>query len=970
MKRYILLLLLSFVLPSGHSWAQTNDATLQRLTAWVQKAQNFDSEYTREKVYLHIDNNAYFVGETMWLKAYVMRASTLCPDSSLSRVLYVDLIDDVGETIEHKLLRIDEKGQAEGEFELKPPVTSGYYEVRAYTRAMTNWEGYYSRVIPIFRAKDRSEDPSLLTIDTPMDEQDMPFGHSRPILPSSREDRGGLGSSRKVDVQFFPEGGNRVAGLSQRIAFKVFNGKGNALFGPISIEREEGKVITTALPDAEGMGSFVLPAGIPADEPLYATVGADPSVGSQEAATGKAQRSANRTRFPLPAVDPSAQYTLSASPGAESVTVRVVSTRDAKPQLLGLLVSCRAHPCYFDTLTVFAHDALELELPRHLLRGGVNTIDLFDESGHSLCRRLVWNNPADEQKLHLAVRQNESTYEPFAPVALDMLLTNQDGAAVGDATFSLSVRNADADVVAAPAVDLSTELLLSSEVRGFVDHPEQYFTADDDAHREALDRLLMVQGWSADDFETMAGAKAFNVRQPMEDRLILRGQVLRDNNKHSPWAGLDLHLQMYSLEGASLEGDVQTDRNGCFAFKSNVDFCGTWYAQITTKENTTDRHGNENAKRRWSRVTLDRWLYPPLRPFGSEELVLTAPDRPFDMNSLEGMDGSEDFLFAWADTIPRVMHHELSEATVVAQGKYRGLVGNRYTYNGGETAGLRHSSYYIDVVRENERRMDNGLGEGTILDILSDATHRTCVVKDPLAVGGKKANAKKSAATFASEDEVEMNNAFDEGSLSEDAPLSDGDFVERAGQRYWVFDGEFVLNNAPVITLNNRPCIFFLNNALVGYGYSTSQEINADDLASEFKSAIIMTERKDWAAFWPVGAKTNCPEKFNPYYDQKPYYGIFLYNREDPFRFYTKRGVEKRTVQGFSIPRKFYTPQYNGLDTPTPDDCRRTLCWRPNVTTDAEGHASVFFFNSADAQRLRISVRGITPDGRIIEYDR
>ena len=81
-------------------------------------------------------------------------------------------------------------------------------------------------------------------------------------------------------------------------------------------------------------------------------------------------------------------------------------------------------------------------------------------------------------------------------------------------------------------------------------------------------------------------------------------------------------------------------------------------------------------------------------------------------------------------------------------------------------------------------------------------------------------------------------------------------------------------------------------------------------------------------------------------------------------------GAESTDLRQRVHPRKFYALLYNGLDTPTPDDCRRTLCWRPDVTTDAEGHASVVFFNSADSQRLRISVRGITPDGRIIEYDR
>jgi hypothetical protein len=35
---------------------------------------HFSQAYTQEKVYLHFDNNSYFIGETIWFKAYVLLA--------------------------------------------------------------------------------------------------------------------------------------------------------------------------------------------------------------------------------------------------------------------------------------------------------------------------------------------------------------------------------------------------------------------------------------------------------------------------------------------------------------------------------------------------------------------------------------------------------------------------------------------------------------------------------------------------------------------------------------------------------------------------------------------------------------------------------------------------------------------------------------------------------------------------------
>lgn len=920
--KVLLLLIAAF----AHLAVSADDGTtLQRLAEWVQKARGFNNEYTREKVYVHLDNNAYFVGETMWLKAYVLRASNLSPVTGLSRVLYVDLIDATGETIEQKLVRIDDRGQAEGEFELKAPVTSGYYEVRAYTRAMTNWdaEACFSRVVPVFRAKEKDADPSQLSIDMPDEEYDMVFGHKRPM---------DTGRNRALSVMFYPEGGNRIGGMQQRVAYKMINGKGNAVDDVLTVCRADGSTICESRPEIEGMGVFTLPDDIPAAEAIYV--------------------SAAGQRFDLPAVATDAHYALSAVSKEGSVAVNIRSDRTARPQLLGLLVSCRTRPCYFDTLSVYSGDDIELELPRSIFREGVNSIDLFDETGHSLCQRLVWNTPADTRTLQLSVRQNERIYDAFAPVAVELQLSDADGAAVSDASLSVSVRNADADVVAAPTTDMLTELLLSSEVRGYVNHPEQYFAADDDAHRAALDLLLMVQGWSADNLATVVGAETFELRQPVEDKLMLRGQVLRDNERHDPWPGLDLHLQMYSLEGASLESDVRTDKDGRFAFVSNVDFCGEWYAQITTKENVTDRRGNDKAKRRWSRVTLDRWFEPALCPISSEALVLVPP--AFRSGDAAGDEyvGDAD-LFAWEDTIQRVVSRNLAEAKVIGRGKYRGLVGNRYTYNGGEAAGLRHSSFYINVARENERRKDAGRGEGTILDILEDATTRTLVRTDA------KQMAKGEYDGWKEQIEQHMDR------------IAAQEYIEVDGSRFLVFpDGKQCEHNAPVIELNNRPCIFFLNNDLVGYGYRASQIIDDEDPASEFKSIVVMTERKDWQKFWPVGRETTCSERYDPYFDGRPYYGVFVYNRENPFRFYTKKGVDKRSVQGFSVPKKFYQPQYNGIDLPDENDCRRTLCWQPTLTTDKDGRASLVFFNSADAERLSISVRGVTADGRFVTYER
>ena len=107
--------------------------------------------FPQERVYLHFDNTAYYLGETMWFKAYVT-SGLADEEKPQSRVLYVELCAPEGYVVETKKYKLDENGRCNGEFELKPSLLSGYYEVRAYTRYMLNWgdEAVFSRVFPVY----------------------------------------------------------------------------------------------------------------------------------------------------------------------------------------------------------------------------------------------------------------------------------------------------------------------------------------------------------------------------------------------------------------------------------------------------------------------------------------------------------------------------------------------------------------------------------------------------------------------------------------------------------------------------------------------------------------------------------------------------------------------------------------------------------------------------------------------------
>ena len=66
---------------------------------YLDQALSFAKAYPREKAYLHFDNTSYYVGDTIWFKAYVTLSEEFLP-TPISRPLYVELADQTGHIVE------------------------------------------------------------------------------------------------------------------------------------------------------------------------------------------------------------------------------------------------------------------------------------------------------------------------------------------------------------------------------------------------------------------------------------------------------------------------------------------------------------------------------------------------------------------------------------------------------------------------------------------------------------------------------------------------------------------------------------------------------------------------------------------------------------------------------------------------------------------------------------------------------
>jgi hypothetical protein len=80
-----------FILCTANVYAQSSDTIFSR---YFRYAQNFADSYPREKVSLHLDNASYYLGDTIWFKAYVVTAEQNLP-TTISKPLYVELLDQL-----------------------------------------------------------------------------------------------------------------------------------------------------------------------------------------------------------------------------------------------------------------------------------------------------------------------------------------------------------------------------------------------------------------------------------------------------------------------------------------------------------------------------------------------------------------------------------------------------------------------------------------------------------------------------------------------------------------------------------------------------------------------------------------------------------------------------------------------------------------------------------------------------------
>ena len=871
-------------------------APIDSIMAYLQHATLFSRATPQEKVYLHFDNTGYFKGETMWMKAYVTRSATnghglnrYIP-TDISKVLYVELLNPSGQVVERRKLKI-ENGEAEGDILLDSLYGNGFYEVRAFTRYMRNFGegGYFSRVFPIYEKPRQEGDYS---------EPYMDDATTLKRQPNQRTDAGEttgemtVEGKGKSEIRFYPEGGDLVQGLTSRVAYIVSDGE--------SMERGTVEVTPTG-----------------ADIPFNYTD-----------AKGR-QRSVN-----FPAAKAEGVALRMDMLEDELLTATIQTTQLMQGQLLAYVLLHNGMIVLCDTFTAVSKYILPLE--RAAMPAGVNQFTVFDTKGQIQAERLFFICPTAAEADSITITPKQGM--ELKPCGLVSLTLHTQP----DARLSFSAMD-PATLTNGKEGNINTWMLLSSDVKGYIDQPEYYFEADDREHREAADLLMLTQGWRRYDWRLIEGIEPFpEPIQPIEDKLYIFGQLspsLSKWKKKNPVDYVDLTAFLYNAGGAHLKGETTTDSLGNYAFEL-PDINGEWNLQIQTRIDD---------KLKTYTVGIDRHFSPAARTLDTQETQLLDANeanlfrKPPKATATEGAasDDDDEEYVKNGQLAMQIGNQSFITKTVKIKAKRRYWT----DYSGGwynEKTAQRHASFYYDCDLASDTYADLGETQPTVYAWLEE--------NNSLFQGGDLLMDYQDHFLAANTNTTEI--------ITDDT--LPGEFnIHRDGPNY-----------------NGRPIVWVLNNKYAGatgvaFARYRGEAESYAYLEIPGLSQVRITNNDEMPTFLDEVKSiyiSEDPNVMSTYLQQSTIQGhnpvtIFVYTHAT-YSTASNKGLRKTHFQGFNAPTVFETEDYSIL--PPMDDFRRTLWWEPSIQADANGEATVEFYNNSSANELFLSIEGMTPGGTFV----
>ena len=462
--RQIILLASLFLFLFINAGAQNIDSTIEK----------YGSDFGQEKAYLHYDKSTYAAGETIWYKAYLMNGIYAADES---KTFYVDWSDEKGKLLSHSIMPVV-YATAAGEYDIPATYPGKYIHVKAYTKWMLNFDTafLYNKDIRILSKTNNTS------------------GIKNTVIPS---------------IQFFPEGGDAIEGVTNKIAFKANDQWGRPVKVKGIIVDNKGNKIDSLRTIHDGMGYFfIFPR--PGE-----TFSAKWSVKATH--TEKDQKETEHISE-LPAIKHtgvSMQIGIS-----ENRRTFIVNAAPDVASALGnihLIGTMNQHEIFKLTKDI-SPGTIKGIVPTENLPTGILTITAFDSQWNPLAERITYIN---NQEYLFNAEFNVEHWGLNKRARDEISITVPDSLA---ATFSVAVT--DNSIDADSSDNIISHLLLTGDLRGQVYNPSYYFSNNSDSMSQQLDLVMLTHGWRRFKWADVTAGKLPKIIYPKDTSyLTLSGKI-------------------------------------------------------------------------------------------------------------------------------------------------------------------------------------------------------------------------------------------------------------------------------------------------------------------------------------------------------------------------------------------------------------------------------------------------------------
>jgi hypothetical protein len=528
------------------------------------KLDQYISTTSHQKLYLHFNKNSYVAGEEMWFNAYLLDAVNHLPDTAQTNI-YVDLISSGGVLMERRVL-LAANGTAEGDISLPLTLPDGNYYIRAYTNWMRNFDEDFFFKRYFYIENNRYDDI-------------IPRSEVR----SNRRFNRDLGrKAAEFEFAFFPEGGEMIGNVTNRVAFKAADALGRGVDAKGVVVDGNGNELVRFETIYAGMGSFEL---LPEPGSVYH---ARVSINGQRARTFElpaARRDGVAIRVERENNEILLNLSSGLSPGDHGFIDKVV-----------LIAHTRGEVKYSETIQL-VNGSAGISISEERFPAGITHFTVFSENHVPLAGRLVFVDRDDGFIFTPRVRKIEQDGEEY--YALQLNVSDPDGNPV-EGRFSMSVLTGNFDPPGTSA-NIISNVLLSSDLKGVIENPQHYFDHEKDL-KTGLDHLMMIHGWRRFSWTSVLAGELPRLIHEPSSSITVAGRLI-DPANDEPVAGQFIQLKVLG------DNDVFTSRT---TSRGRFEFGGLNYPDAFRIELSSRRlHGNHPPRIELATSDISGFDYTP-----------------------------------------------------------------------------------------------------------------------------------------------------------------------------------------------------------------------------------------------------------------------------------------------------------------------------------------------------------------------